>query len=278
MTANPDVTRWYDEKTEWLLDKYGPGPRIHFHTGIVDEDERPASGAADLRAQLRSAQERMLDRIADVWQAPKRMAGKAVMDVGCGLGGSALYFADRFGCRVRAVTPVPRHADIVNDLAETAGLGDSVCPEIGDAHSISGSAAGAYAIGASNYFDRPRWFRQMAAVVAPGGFVGVEDSFAADPELVEPFNSYWLSSVGTRDSYEVAAAEAGFALVAADDVTAAAGRYYRMNIAHSQALLAEDAVSDVAKRQRSIAWQTRFAAAYETRGFEDWILLFVRVR
>mgnify|MGYP001145371246 CR=1 FL=1 len=36
-TARGEVAAYYDNKTEGILSRYGPGPRVHYHTGMVDE-------------------------------------------------------------------------------------------------------------------------------------------------------------------------------------------------------------------------------------------------
>lgn len=50
-----EVRRWYAEKTRWLLDKYGPVLRVHFHTGLVSPGVVPAVDASALSRQLAEA-------------------------------------------------------------------------------------------------------------------------------------------------------------------------------------------------------------------------------
>jgi len=277
--SRESVKNWYADKTEWLLSKYGPGPRVHFHTGLIPVGTQPGATADAIRRQLVASQEAMLERAARVWRAPETMTG-AVVDIGCGLGGSALFFAERFGARVTAVSPVERHLGIVERFATEAGVGERVSTLCADAHEIPGAARfeAAYAIGASNYFDRPRWFAALAGLLAPRAIVGIEDTFAVDPELAAKFDAYWLSRIGTVTEYVAAAQAAGFHLVEAADVTAESAGFYDLSVAHSRALLREETfdASGLRKREASIAWQSEFADAYRGRKFEDRILLFAR--
>ena len=32
-----DVIAYFDSKTHSILKRYGPGPRVHYHTGLVDD-------------------------------------------------------------------------------------------------------------------------------------------------------------------------------------------------------------------------------------------------
>jgi tocopherol O-methyltransferase len=272
-----DVRSWYERKTCWLLDKYGPGLRVHFHTGLVAAGTAPAPDALGLRAQLVAGQEALLERASQVWDSPRTFRGQ-VLDVGCGLGGSALYFASNPATHVTALSNVAEHLDWVSRFAAQAGLGDRVDCTCSDAHELGDSQRfdAVYSIGASNYFDRPRWFQSLARVVKPGGTVGIEDTFKVDEAAAGKFDAYWLSSIGTRASYEDAAAAAGFELLRAYEVSDEAARWYDLSVAHSHALLRERALSpdDVAARQRSISWQAEFAEGYRARAFEDWILCF----
>lgn len=272
-----DIRSWYAAKTCWLLDKYGPGPRVHFHTGLVSPEEHPAPTAALISRQLVEGQERMLQRALESWRVEQTFRGP-VLDVGCGLGGSALWFAQRVGCRVTALSNVPEHLAHVERFAAEAGLSGRVVCEEGDAHHVRGEARfeAAYCIDASNYFDRRRWFEVLSRVLRPGGHVGIEDTFQCDAESARHFNAYWLSNVGTRVEYEQAAADAGFELVHAADVTGDSARWYDLSVAHSRALVREQGLTGaaLAARERSIQWQSEFAEGYRDRKFEDLLLLF----
>jgi tocopherol O-methyltransferase len=252
---------------------------VHFHTGLVAEGTVPASDALGLRAQLVAGQEALLDRAASTWDASRTFRGQ-VLDVGCGLGGSALYFAASPDTHLTALSNVPEHLEWVARFAAQAGLSDRVCCNCSDAHELGEAARcdAAYSIGASNYFDRTRWFRELARVVKPGGTVGIEDTFKVDEAAARKFDAYWLSRIGTKASYEQAAADAGFELVSAEEVSDEASRWYELSVAHSRALLRERSLSpdEVAARERSISWQAEFADGYRARAFEDWILCFRR--
>ena len=85
-----DIVGYYDSKTQAILRRYGPGPRVHYHTGLVDEPPRLDLSIEELRLRLVAAQERMLYHAASVWDASSALCGD-VLDVGCGLGGGAIF-------------------------------------------------------------------------------------------------------------------------------------------------------------------------------------------
>src|SRR3954470_10359475 len=123
--ADPKVVAWYEQKTDFLLAKYASGNRIHYHTGLVDPALAPAPDVPTLKQQLWRSQEDMLDRAARVWNADAHLRGE-IIDVGCGLGGGPLYWAEAYGARVTALTPVAGHLPLIAGCAERAGVGSRV--------------------------------------------------------------------------------------------------------------------------------------------------------
>jgi len=85
--STQELVAYYKRKTSAILQRYGPGPRVHYHTGLVDEP-KPFGSVSELRSQLVYAQEVMLRYSAEVWQI-NSIAFRDILDVGCGLGGGA---------------------------------------------------------------------------------------------------------------------------------------------------------------------------------------------
>ena len=104
-----EVVAHLEHKTAAILQRYGPGPRVHYHAGLVDHPPHSSESVQSLRQRLVASQERMLTHAAKIWDAPSTLSGD-VLDVGCGLGGGAIYWAHKFGAQVTAVTCVPSHA------------------------------------------------------------------------------------------------------------------------------------------------------------------------
>ena len=279
MTPRADlavVVPWYEEKTDFLLDKYGPGPRVHYHTGLAPAAIAPSAERAVLRRQLYWSQERMMWRCDQAWGA----LGDRVLDVGCGLGGGSIFWAER-GAAVTALTPVPTHLPWVRRLADEAEVGRQVEVVLGDAHELSRFVGfdAVVSMGASNYFDRALHFAAAAGTLRPGGRVLIEDTLLGRPELCAPFNDYWSANIGWLDEYDAAAAAAGFERMSLHEVTTDAAGFWKLSVAWSEAMLAHDPLDDAgrARRHRSIDWQRRIFAAYLDGGFRN-LLLEYRLR
>ena len=205
-----EIVAYYEPKTQDLLRRYGPGPRLHYHTGLIDEREFGDVSAAALNKQIVAAQERMLYRAAEVWSAQSTLSG-SVLDVGCGLGGGSLFWAQEFGANVTAVTCVPLHADLVTRFAKQAGVASQIQPLLCDALEIPGENCfdAAVAVDSCCHIPRAALFRRLAALLRSGGHLFLTDCFLVRPEYEELFNRHWHVRIGTMDEYRTAAQEAG---------------------------------------------------------------------
>jgi SAM-dependent methyltransferase len=254
------VVEWYERKTESILSKYGPGPRVHFHTGMIDPDAEPEPTLEGLRRQLVQSQERLLREASTFWCAHGSLGG-LVLDVGCGLGGSAIFLAQEHGATVHALTNVPGHVRYIEGFAAEAGVNDRVRVILGDACNIPGTSTydASVAVESSCYLDRGAWFRNLAGRLRYSGHVFIADTFTDLDEVRKPFDRYWLTRIGGMEEYIDAAAMSGFELEAKLDVTSMTSRFWEFSSLYSSSLLRDQHLSGDESRRlgRSIRWQRR---------------------
>jgi tocopherol O-methyltransferase len=232
----PEIVAYYEPKTEDLLRRYGPGPRLHYHTGILDEPMSLPGSVAKLRKEIVSAQERMLQHAAESWRAHSTLCGE-VVDVGCGLGGGALFWAQEFGARVTAVTCVPSHVKWVARFAREAGVASLVRPLLCDALEIPGKNCfdAAVAVDSCCHLPRKALFQRLAILLRPGGRVFLTDLFLVEAEYEELFNRHWHVRIGTIEEYRTAAREAGLREELVEDISHRVERFWEMTLALVQA-------------------------------------------
>jgi SAM-dependent methyltransferase len=225
------VVAYYEHKTRAILQRYGPGPRVHFHTGFVYE-ARPLATVSGLRSQLRESQEQMLKDAVDAWQL-RTVAFRDVLDVGCGLGGGAIFWAQEFGSDVTAITIAPSHVNLVATFADQAGVGSQVHPLLRDALEFSGESLfdAIIAIDSSCHLDRRAWFRRVAGLLREGGHLLIADCFLQHPEFKQPFDQYWCADIGTIEEYLTAAREAQLTLKMFEDASRRAAHFWTMTLA-----------------------------------------------
>jgi len=105
--------------------------------------------------------------------------GDHVLDIGCGVGGPARYFAQRFGCKVSGIDITAPFVEAANKLTALLDLGDQVFIEQGDGERLpydDDCFDGAYAQHVTmNVADRPRFFAEAWRVLRPGGFFALTE-------------------------------------------------------------------------------------------------------
>lgn len=227
----PELVAFYESKTQPILRRYGPGPRVHYHVGLVEDEYSADAGPERLRELLVRSQESMLEYAAGVWNLDS-LREREILDVGCGLGGTALFLAQEYGARVTALTIAPSHVGLVRRFAAQAGVEELVAPILGDALEIPGAARfdAAIAIDSSSSFARAPWFYHLAQLLRPHGRVLIGDCFLADRDYEVPFNLHWCAQIGTLDEYLEAARDAGFHLDTIVDLSDKVRRFWSLSL------------------------------------------------
>lgn len=225
------VRAYYEDKTDSILRRYGPGPRVHFHTGLVDPSRSLQAEERVLGARIREGQEALLDHLGDVLEQHAHAPGR-LLDVGCGLGGGALFWASR-GAQVTAITNAEGHVPRVQAFARQEGLEDRVEVRVGDALGDPGGGPfdTVFACESSCYFPRPEWMRHVAGLLRPGGRLLIADGFLVHEAQRIPFDRYWRTRIGTREEYLDAAAAAGLVLEVSEDLAERAAAFWGVTLA-----------------------------------------------
>jgi phosphoethanolamine N-methyltransferase len=148
-----------------------------------------------------------------------------VLDVGCGLGGSAFVMARDFGLRVDAIDLSRNMLALAEDKLAANGLGDRVSLQWGDCLELDCSDR--YdAIYSRDVFlhiaDKARLFAVLYAALKPGGQLLFTDYCCAAKPWSDAFNAYVRErgySLHTTDEYAELIEGAGFEQVDARDAT-----------------------------------------------------------
>lgn len=101
-------------------------------------------------------------------------AGHEVLDVGCGVGTTAVAIARRFGCRVTAVDIAPLMLDRARATVRAAGLTGRIAVQRGDILALDypdDTFDRVVAEAVAMFVDRPRAARELVRVCRPGGRV-----------------------------------------------------------------------------------------------------------
>ena len=102
-----------------------------------------------------------------------------LLDIGCGIGGPARYFAERFGCKVSGIDITGPFVEAANKLTALLDMGDQVFIQQGDGERLpydDGSFDGAYAQHVTmNVADRAGFFAEAWRVLKRGGFLALTE-------------------------------------------------------------------------------------------------------
>jgi len=192
----------------------------HLHHGYWNGDLTDATAG--------QAQIQLMEQLARKAEIPK---GANVLDIGCGVGGSALWLADRYGCRVTGMTISPVQAAMANRKAKARGLGGSARFEVSDANLWQPEPASfdvVWIMESSEHFpDKKHFFERCAIALKPGGTLAVCAWLRRDgpmppgeQTLVATIAEAMMSaSLDSLTSYSEWMREAGLTVTAADDIT-----------------------------------------------------------
>lgn len=273
-----EVAEFYDQKTRTVLRRYGPGPRVHYRTGFVDELNLSAS-AASLREELVASQERVLYHASEFWQL-RLLPFRDVLDAGCGLGGGAIFWAQEFGAHVTAVTIAPSHVDLVTKFAAQAGVQSMVRPMLCDALTVPGENCfdAAVALDSSDTFPRAPWFRRLAALLRQHGHIFIYDCFLERSEYADPIDRHWCSQIGTLNEYLDAARDAGFRLERFEDVSHRTRDFWTLTIALAEAEARDNVLTsfELARHEESLKVHSLMREGLSDGGLRYALLSFVR--
>ena len=183
------VRRYYNKNTFWMLSLgQGRGEAV-IHRPVWMGEERSRKEALHTVERL----------IAEALLAGKlsNQAAKQILDLGCGVGGSALWLAARYPVSITGVTLSPFQAKTARRFALRRGLGDRCRFRVADFSQLPEvrGITDAYAIESFSHGSDPAaFFTQIGNLLPAGGRLILCDDFIATEEgPVSNRRETWLS-------------------------------------------------------------------------------------
>jgi tocopherol O-methyltransferase len=192
----------------------------HLHHGYWTGD---STGETPDRAQVQ-----LMEQLAQRAAIPP---GASVLDIGCGVGGSALWLAEQYRCQVTGMTISPVQAGMATRRAKARGLAGSVRFEATDANLWRPEPAGfdvVWIMESSEHFpDKKNVFERCAIALKPGGTLAVCAWLRRDGPmppgeqvLITTIAEAMMSaSLDSLSNYSEWMRNAGLTVTAAEDIT-----------------------------------------------------------
>ena len=189
----------------------------HLHHGYWEKNESAP------RAQIQ-----LMERLAERAGIPR---GAKVLDIGCGLGGSAMWLAQQYECDVTGMTISPVQARMATAKAKARGLSGQVRFEVNDANRWQPEAESVEAIwimeSSEHFEDKARFFERCARALKPGGILACcawlrrDGAFReGEKALVGTIAEAMMSaSLDSLSDYVQWMRDAGLNVTAAEDIT-----------------------------------------------------------
>jgi tocopherol O-methyltransferase len=189
----------------------------HIHHGYFENGESP-----------RRAQIRLMEKLAECASIPR---GARVLDIGCGLGGSAMWLAENLGCDVTGMTISPVQARMASRAAKARGLNDRVRFIVEDANLWRPEPSvfdAVWIMESSEHFpDKPGFFERCARTLKPGGTLAVAAWLRRDgplheserPMIAEIADAMMSASLDGLSDYQRWMRKAGLHVAAAHDIS-----------------------------------------------------------
>jgi tocopherol O-methyltransferase len=209
------IRRHYDLATPFYRLLWGR----HIHHGLWEGEEAPAV-----------AQQRLIDHLA---AAAALAPGQAVLDVGCGMGGSTIDLARRYHCDATGLTLSPVQRGWAALAARWQGVRGRTRFLHADAETIALPPASFDVVWnvecSEHLFDKPGFFRRAAGWLRPGGRIALcawlaGEATHAPHEAMLVCEGFLCPSLGTAEDYRDWLTAAGLTVRTFEDLTQRVGQ------------------------------------------------------
>jgi tocopherol O-methyltransferase len=274
MKLNEGIRRFYDASSAMWEAQWGE----HMHHGFYGFDGK--ANVDHIQAQV--------DLVEEVLKWARVSDAQDVVDVGCGIGGSAFHLAHKFGARVDGITLSPRQCARAQERATERGVADTVRFQVADALEMPFPDASFDLVwsceSGEHMPDKARFVAECVRVLKPGGRLIIVTwcHREAPPPLTRSeerhlgriSDAYYLPRWVPASTYEALALENGLVAVSRDDWSEAVNPFWPAVIRRA---LSPAGFLAVLKSGPTV-WYGSFALALMRRGFRRGLIKYALIQ
>lgn len=229
---NEEIKQFYDASSALWENIWGE----HMHHGYYGR-------AGNYKIERRQAQIDLIEELL-AWglhQLPDQES--SILDVGCGIGGSTLYLAQKLGVNATGITLSPVQADRASQRAKEANLSEKVQFQVADAQNMpfeDNSFDLVWSLESGEHMsDKAKFLQECYRVLKPGGTLLLAtwchrptNSLAGEltesekQHLAQIYQVYCLPYVISLPEYEAIAQQCGFQELRSDDWSTAVAPFW----------------------------------------------------
>jgi cyclopropane fatty-acyl-phospholipid synthase-like methyltransferase len=223
--TNRDIADYYDQsevhyRIFWALEK-----SLGLHYGIWDKN-------------IHTLPEAVLNTNYRLMQLGKFSTDDRVLDAGCGVGGSAIYLAQNLNCKVHGISLSAKQIETAEQTAIQYRLRTLLQFSMQDytqTNFKNQQFSKVWAVESMQTApDKMLFFKEMYRILEPGGKICIADMFRnpeckteKDTDMLTMLNGWAMSELLSVEEIEKIAGEAGFKVLAKEDVTGNVNRSVR---------------------------------------------------
>ena len=215
--TNKEIADYYDQTVPHYRTLWDLNHSLAIHYGIWEP------GIKTFRQSLQNTN-RVLAEKAGVRQA------YYILDAGCGVGGSAIYLAKRFNCRVKGITISEKQVERANENAEKHNLSGILSFENKD-YCNTGYDKNSYSLiwaleSIGTATDKKAFIKESYRILKPGGRLILADYFITgnlntdNNKIMKSWLNNWaISDLDTVEDFNKKLTEAGYKNIKIEDYT-----------------------------------------------------------
>ena len=191
------------------LDLYGGDPFAHVRDASETHRTEHAASLPSVGEQECGVYPSNPQKMRFVATLVKATRASRILEIGCGLGYSALWLADAAGpgARVETIDRFPEHISLAQGYVRAAGLADRLRLIEGEATDVLGSLPGPYdLIHDDGWFaQEPSYYDRMINLLRPGGLLVMSNWFLLQHAIIGHSDVVWSQFAGPAWSEDVQA-------------------------------------------------------------------------